>query len=68
VPCVEEREEINKFSEEYNDDYAAIYRTVTEYQSILSECFNIKHVDRCYPDEFESKYGSKQFFFVCAIK
>lgn len=67
VPCNLEsgRIEINKFSEDYGENYAAVYRTVSEYISILSGCFVIKSLDRCYPDEIESKYGSKQFFFVC---
>ncbi len=66
VPCnlEDSRLEINKFSEEYKDDYAAVYRTIPEYISILSESFDIKSIDRCYPDEIESKFGSKQFFFI----
>lgn len=66
VPCdLNNRVIIDKFSEEFNDNYAAIYRTIPEYISILSEYFNIKSIDRCYPDEIESKHDSKQFFFVC---
>ncbi len=67
VPCnlESDRLEIDKFSEEFNDNYAAVYRTIPEYISILSESFNIKSIDRCYPDTIESKFGSKQFFFIC---
>lgn len=67
VPCnlESDRLEINKFSEEYEEKYAAVYRTIPEYISILSEFFKIKSIDRCYPDEIESKHGTKQFFFVC---
>jgi len=66
VPCESKnRVEIDKFSEEYNDDYAAVYRTTEEYINILSEFFNVIESGRCYPDDFESEYGSKQFFFVC---
>jgi SAM-dependent methyltransferase len=70
VPCNLEpdRLEIDKFSKEFDADYAAVYRTISEYIDILSESFNIKSIDRCYPDEIESKYGSKQFFFVCGSK
>ncbi len=70
VPCNlgVDRIEIDKFSKDYGDNYAAVYRTIPEYISILSEYFNIKSIDRCYPDEIESKYGSKQFFFVCERK
>jgi SAM-dependent methyltransferase len=67
VPCNLEsnRLEIDKFSEEFDADYAAVYRTIPEYISILSEFFNIKSIDRCYPDDIESDHGTKQFFFVC---
>jgi len=70
VPCNlgTGRLEIDKFSEEFKSDYAAVYRTISEYISILSESFIIKSIDRCYPDEIESEYGSKQFFFVCEKK
>ena len=33
-----------------------------------SDSFNIKSIDRCYPDDIESKYDSKQFSFVCESK
>ena len=67
IPCTlgQKRIEINKFSEDLGDRYAAVYRTIPEYISILSEFFNIKSINRCYPNEIESGYGSKQFFFVC---
>ena len=67
IPCNldVDRLEIDKFSKEFNFNYAAVYRTLPEYVSILSKFFNIKSIDRCYPDEIESLYGSKQFFFVC---
>lgn len=70
VPCnlESDRLEIDKFSKEFKGDYAAVYRTMPEYIFILSESFNIKSIDRCYPDTIESKYGSKQFFFVCERK
>jgi len=58
-------EVVNKFSEDLNAEYAAIYRTLSSYVSILSEHFVISEVTRAYPDEIESKYGTKQFFFVC---
>ena len=67
APCNLEtsRLEIDKFSEEFGENYAAVYRTIPEYISLLSKFFTIKSIDRCYPDDIESKYGSKQFFFVC---
>jgi SAM-dependent methyltransferase len=70
VPCTlrKDRLEIDKFSEEYQFQYAATYRTIPEYISILSEFFEILTIDRCYPDSIESKYESKQFLFVCKKK
>jgi SAM-dependent methyltransferase len=66
VPCsMNDRVEIDKFSKEFDADYAAVYRTIPDYISILSDSFDIKSMDRCYPDSIESKYGTKQFFFVC---
>ena len=66
IPCnLENRVEIDKFSEEFNSNYAAVYRTVSEYITILSEFFSIESVDRCYPDEIESVYGTKHYFFIC---
>lgn len=67
VPCnlESDRTEIDKFSKDYGANYAAVYRTIPEYISILSEFFIVKSINRCYPDEIESKYDSKQFFFVC---
>jgi len=70
VPCTltSHKLEINKFSEEFEAVYAAVYRTIPEYISILSDSFNIKSINHCYPDNIESKHGSKQFSFVCESK
>ena len=56
---------INKFSDDLGKNYAAIYRTVSNYKSILSEHFIVSQISRAYPDEIESYYGTKHFFFVC---
>jgi len=65
--CTLEKEDeiIDKFSEDLSDNYSAIYRTVGNYIAILSDYFAVDNICRSYPDEIESKYGSKQFFFVC---
>lgn len=67
APCTLDKEDevINKFSEDLGADYAAVYRTIDNYMSILSEHFIVSEVSRAYPDEIESKYGTKHFFFVC---
>ena len=56
---------INKFSEELCAEYSAIYRTPGQYFSILSEYFEVEEMVRSYPDDIESKYGTKHFFFMC---
>jgi len=66
-PCTMRREDeiIDKFSDDLGDNYSAVYRTVDFYVFMLSEYFVVDNVCRAYPDELESKYGTKQFFFVC---
>jgi len=70
VPCVlgKDRIEIDKFSKEFNDRYVATYRTISEYLNLLNKFFKVVSVERCYPDEIESEFGTKQFFFVCDRK
>lgn len=46
-----------------NDGYASLYRTVPETHALLSRHFDVTAVDRIYPDEVESAYGTKQFYF-----
>jgi len=59
------REDINKFSEALNDDYACSYRTLIEYLQIINKDFEISNISRAYPDEIESKFGTKQFLITC---
>lgn len=70
APCTLNKDDeiINKFSEDLGEDYASIYRTVPNYISILSEQFIVSDISRAYPDEIESKYDTKHFFFVCEAK
>lgn len=68
-PISKTREEINKFSEDLNFNYSAIYRTLDEYIKLLGIAgWNVKLNKRAYPDEIESKFGTKQYFFVCEKK
>jgi predicted TPR repeat methyltransferase len=66
-PCTQKEniEYINKYSEELKDNYSAIYRTVEDYEKLLSIFFNVTDVMRSYPDEIESKYNTKHYYFVC---
>ena len=45
------------------DGYASYYRTVPETFALLSRHYQVTSVDRVYPDELESAYGTKQFYF-----
>jgi trans-aconitate methyltransferase len=62
APCSTEREKIDKFSEDLNDYYQALYRTLDEMIDILP---NVIEYSRIYPDEIESKYGTNQYYFIC---
>lgn len=45
------------------DGYASYYRTVPETHALLASVFDVTAVDRIYPDELESPFGTKQFYF-----
>jgi hypothetical protein len=45
------------------DGYASNYRTVPETHALLSRHYEVSAVDRVYPDELESAFGTKQFYF-----
>lgn len=44
-------------------DYASYYRTVPQTYELLARHFEVSAVDRVYPDELESPFGTKQFYF-----
>lgn len=58
-----ERQIINTFSEKLNSNYSSIYRTTDEVVNLMSKHFEIESVDRIYPDEIESLFGTKQYYF-----
>lgn len=45
------------------DGYASNYRTVPETMALLSRHYQVTAIDRVYPDELESAFGTKQFYF-----
>lgn len=67
APCTikDSDEYINTYSSDLNSEYSSIYRTTQSYFSILRIFYTNVYIERAYPDEIESKYGTKQFFFVC---
>lgn len=67
VPCTmkDKDEYINTYSEDLNSYYSSVYRTTSNYLSILNEFYTDVNMERAYSDNIESKYGTKHFFFVC---
>ena len=58
----EGRKEICKFSEHLQSQYGAYYRTVSEYTNLFqANGFKILDLQRAFPDELESCFGSKQY-------
>jgi SAM-dependent methyltransferase len=45
------------------DGYASFYRTLPQTHSLIARHFEVTSVDRVYPDELESSFGTKQFYF-----
>lgn len=66
TPCtiLDNRVEVNEFSEALGEDYAAIYRTLQETIALIDRHFMITSIDRVYPDEIESiEFDTRQFYF-----
>lgn len=55
---------INKYSEELRAQYAAIYRTVQDVISLFSNEWNLLSIERAFHDDVESKFGTKQYYFL----
>src|SRR5690606_5771096 len=46
-----------------NQRYASNYRTIAGTCALLSRYHDVTAIDRIYPDEIESAFGTKQFYF-----
>ena len=70
TPCtlLDKDELVNTYSEKLKADYSANYRTVKNVLRLLSARFKVERVLRSYPDEIESEFGTKQFYFKCIRK
>lgn len=70
APCTlnNEREIIKTYSEQLKEEYSSVYRTVKEVENLISSKFNLKNTVRIYPDEIESKFGTRQFYFIIENK
>jgi trans-aconitate methyltransferase len=64
VPCTlkSESELINNYSADLESEYASMYRTLPAVKNLISQHFDLVAVDRVYPDEIESNYGTKQYY------
>ena len=58
------REIVDTFSEQLNGQYSSVYRTVDEVTDLINQKFKLIETVRIYPDEIESKFGTKQYYFV----
>jgi hypothetical protein len=67
VPCSVEGGDvyINKYSDDLDSEYSSIYRTPDKYEDTFIKFFSTVMLERAYPDDIESKYGTKHYFFVC---
>jgi SAM-dependent methyltransferase len=45
------------------DGYASLYRTVDHTLALIRSQFEVESVERVYPDNIESPFGTKQFYF-----
>ncbi len=68
-PCSLTNDEITcGHSEKLKEEYAARYRTVPHIMELLGKHFVVEGCCRIYPDEIESDFGTKQFYFQCVKK
>ncbi len=54
---------VQTYSEKLKSDYSARYLTVPHVIELLNKRFRVDEVMRIYPDEIESEFGTKQFYF-----
>jgi trans-aconitate methyltransferase len=65
TPCDREDYVIEKYSEELKGEYSSRYITLDNLLKLLGQYFTISDVARAYPDDIESKYGTKQWLIEC---
>ena len=69
-PCTlkETDEYIDVYSDQLGSNYSAVYRTIETYSNIFKSFYKVVELTKAYPDDIESKYGTKHYFFVCKEK
>jgi SAM-dependent methyltransferase len=65
TPCDREDLVIDKYSDDLGAQYSSRYITLDKLIKLLSQYFTVVDVSRAYPDDIESKYGSKQWLIEC---
>lgn len=58
---------VDTFSEQLKSNYSSIYRTIPEMIKIINKHFEILEINKIYPDEIESQFGTKQIAFICKL-
>lgn len=59
-------DEVSTYSDTLKSQYSSLYRTVDNTRALLETRFDVDDVIRIYPDEIESKFGTKQYYFACS--
>lgn len=57
-------ERIEGFSKDLGAPYKSRYRSVDQVKALLSSRYPSVSADRAYPDDIESAYGTKQWYFT----
>jgi cyclopropane fatty-acyl-phospholipid synthase-like methyltransferase len=70
TPCTlkNEDEYVNVYSEKLKSNYSSKYRTVSNVLKTLEKHFIVESIDRIYPDNIESEFDTKQFYFCARSK
>ena len=71
--CIRDRlknedEYVNVYSDKLKSNYSSKYRTVSNVLKTLEKHFVVESIDRVYPDEIESEFDTKQFYFCARSK
>jgi hypothetical protein len=70
LPCSvgAERATASGHSAALGREYAARYHAVEDILVPLRERYDIERIDRVYPDDIESEFGTKQFAIVGSLR
>jgi trans-aconitate methyltransferase len=63
APCGND-ERIESFSKDLGAPYKSRYRSADQVKALLSKRYANVEADRVYPDDIESAYGTKQWYFT----